>query len=172
MEQEMINLEKVQKHDVVLVSSKSLIGRAIQKATKFDYNHVAIVIELNHELFIAEAVSSGFRPTFTLNEYIEIANKKGKKLLFLRSKSIIPNDKTIGERVNELMNKKYEFVNLVFFQLVKQITKKWIGTKNTNRVICSEAVAYCYQEFFPAYYKTEPEEFYYSDDFRQVLNIN
>jgi hypothetical protein len=167
-QQEMINLEKVQKYDVVLVSSKSIVGRLIQKATKFEYNHVGIVVPFNGTLWIAEAVAQGFKLTHTLTDYQKIANKKGKKLLFLRSK-IEVHENTIKERISFLMNKKYEFANLVFFQLFKQFTKKWIGTKNANRVICSEAVAYCFQEYFPKWYKVEPEEFYYSQDFRQVL---
>ena len=167
-----INLEKIQPFDVVLVHSQSTVGKLIQKATRFEYNHVGIVVEFNGVLFIAEAVQQGFKLTETLENFIKIARKKDKKLLFLRSKTNEPSKEKIGERLNELMNKKYEFINLLFFQLVKVTTGKWIGTKNINRVICSEAVAYCYQEYFADFYKVEPKEFYNSDKFNHLISIN
>lgn len=161
---------------VILVNTtkKKFHTWAIKKFTKCKYNHVAIITEYLGELFVTEAVAKGFVPTMPLEEYLyEIDTKKEKEILILEPvKEYAQHIKVTYKRLRQIANKGYEFLNLTLYQIIYQTTGKWIGTKNANRVICSEAVAYAFPSIFSESYRIDPEDFYNCPKFDQLITIS
>lgn len=160
---------------VILVhTKKGFVPKSIQLFTKCKYNHVAIITEYLGELFITEAVAKGFVPTMSLEEYLyEIDRKKEKEIIVLEPiQEYAQHIQVTYNRLKQIANKGYEFLNLTVYQLVKQLTGKWIGSKNSKRVICSEAVAYAFPSIFSDYYKIDPEDFYNCPKFDQLITIS
>jgi hypothetical protein len=156
--------------DIVFLQSKGFIPSIIRKLTKCEYNHVGIIHFYEGDLYVFEAVSKGFIPTSTFEDWKLEKDLKGEKWCVITPKK--ENNewdrKVRCLRIKELVGKKYEFISLLFYQLIYQISKKWIGTKNTKRVICSEAVAYVYRDYFPNYFKADPQDIYDSEEFKKV----
>lgn len=153
--------------DVLLLSSKGFVPKAIQFFTKFEYNHVAIVIPYANELYVVEAQERGFHPSKTLTNWLEEKNKKGNCVAVLRSKKEL-DEQVMYTRFKNLVGANYEFVNLVFFQLIKVFTHKWFGSKDNKTVICSEAIAWIYEDYFEKPYQVTPKEIFKNENFEVV----
>lgn len=150
--------------DIVLLSSGGLIPRLIKRFTKFEYNHAGIVIEHLGKLYICEAQERGFNPTHELEAWKKLKDERGDSYIFLRPKE--PFDKALGyDRLDSLIGAGYEFLNLTFYQLVRIFTGKYIGPKSDKRVICSEAVAHVYKDYFDKPYLVTPKEIYDNENF-------
>lgn len=159
---------------VILVNTKKgFIANTIKWFTKCKYNHVAIITEYLGELFITEAVAKGFVPTMSLEAYLkEIEEKKDKEILILEPYAFYTQHIQVTyNRLKQVANKGYEFLNLTLFQIIKQLTGKWIGTKDSKRVICSEAVAYAFPMIFPEPWKVDPQDFFVSPRFIHLKTI-
>ena len=156
--------------DIIFLKSNGFIPKAIRYFTKCEYNHVGIIHMYQGELYVFEAVSKGFIPTSTLEDWKLEKEVKGEKWCIISPNIRVTAIEKIkkSNRIKELTGKKYEFVSLLFYQLIYQISKKWIGSKNNNRVICSEAVAYVYKECFEDWYKTDPQDIYDSPSFTKT----
>jgi len=150
--------------DIILIGGDNLIGKIIRKITKCEYSHVGIIIEHLGELYVCEAKAKGFYPTQPIVEWFDTHPGSVK---VLRAKMEMP--KKVGyQRLADLMGKGYEFKNLLFFQLIKEITGKWFGSKDSKRLICSEAIAWVYKEYFKKPYLVTPKIILNSDKFREV----
>jgi len=156
--------------DIILVGTKKgFVPWAIKKFTKCKYNHAAIVAECLDELWVYEAQAKGFYPTKRLDQWIMDHEKNGDYLCFMDSKETLLEKRKGFQRISRLIGKNYEFLNLTLFQLSRIFFSKFPGPKNNNQVICSEAVAYVYQEYFPKHYQTTPKELLESDNLKIKL---
>ena len=163
--------KEVKPLDIVLLGSKKgFVPKAIRLFRKSTYNHAGIVAEYLGELYIVEAQERGFHPTKTVEEWIKEKKEKGDKVVFLRASK--PFDLNLGySRLKSMVGAGYEFFNLTFYQVIKALTGKWYGTKDSKRVICSEAVAWVYEEYFEEPFSTTPDEIYENPDFTEVLKF-
>ena len=152
---------KIQVFDIILVSTKrNPISWLIQKATNCKYNHAAIVGECFDELWVYEAKSKGFYPTKPLSKWIKDHEDNGDELCFLKPKDYTMRRKNGFDKISDLLGKNYEFLNLTIFQLFRIVFSVYPGPKNSNQVICSEAIAKIYDDIFPNYWQTTPKEIF------------
>ena len=158
--------------DILLVGSKKgFLPKMIRKFTKSKYNHVAIVVEYCGMLYVAEAVKKGFLPTYKLEDWIRGQKIKGNSVCVKRKPGFmtIKDKDKYYQRVRQITGARYDYANLLFFQLIKSVFRLYIGNKNRKKVICSEAVAYVYLEVFPKWWKVSPDEIYKNEYFKEVL---
>ncbi len=125
--------------DLILVHKTSIQHKIISKFIKSKWNHCGTVVTSYGELMVSEALSKGVETRLRLEDWIKEQEIKGYQLKFRRPTSI---DNKAGQRYNDIKGRGYEFKSLAFFHIVKIVTKKWIGTKNIDKVICSELSAY------------------------------
>ena len=135
--------------DIVLFKTKfkwynpiTYVSVAIRAITGYDYNHVGVVVSNWDKLFLNEAIEKGVI-SIPLEKRL-----KGQEILVLRDSSPIDEKKFAVEANSFLGNTGYDFSSLLVFQLIYQITNKWIGRKEENatkRMYCSEYVAYLYK---------------------------
>ena len=161
---EMANKNELKPLDVILIGGDNLIGKVIRKITKCEYSHVGIIIEHLGELYVCEAKAKGFYPTKPVREWFLTHPGRVK---VLRAK--MEMSKKVGyERLGRLIGNPYEFTNLVVYQLINEYTGKWIGTKGSKKLICSEAIAWVYKEYFDKPYLVTPKIILNSDKFREI----
>lgn len=165
----MIDIKEIKAGDIMLIGSKKgLVPKTIRYFTGCKYNHAGIVVDYLGDLYMLEAQERGFHPSNRLDNWLEEKEKKGDTLLFLRAKEPIDIRK-VYLNLSEMVGAGYEFSNLVFFQLIKAATGKYMGSRDSKRVICSEAVAYAYPQFFDEPFSTTPEEIFNNPHFSDVF---
>ena len=167
-----MNIKDIKAGDVMLIgSNEGFIPEVIRYFTKCKYNHAGIVVEYLGELYMLEAQERGFHPSKQLDDWIKEKKDRKDSVLFIRPKKIF-FIKDVYANLQGMVGAGYEFANLVFFQLIKAIFGVYFGTKDSKRVICSEAVAYAYPELFEEPFSTTPEEIYENPDFTEVLKFD
>jgi hypothetical protein len=102
----------------------------IQLFTRCYYHHCSIYFDG----YIYEAVSSGFKQTHNINDFIsDIGN--------LREIALCREDILVSyNSIKKNLDTKYDFVGLLF-QLWKQLFNTWIGGERTKKVTCSTILA-------------------------------
>ena len=163
-----MNIKQIKSGDILLVSSKGLIPKIIQKVQKCKYNHAGLLLTINKKVYVIEATEKGIVLTL-LSHYTDNSDKY--ELLVLKPK-VIPINSIIDIALSRL-GTPYEFSNLVVHQLAKYIFGKWIGRKKkeaSDKFICGEFVAWCWWKatntsLFYNWYKIAPVDIYKSDKF-------
>lgn len=161
--------------DNLLVSSKSWIGKAIQKFQKCKYNHSAMFYWAYNELFVIEADKRGVCLT-PFSDYI----KSDKKLLILKPEFPVDGSVYGSFMLPYAGHTKYGYFNLLCAQAIKFITagRIWLGPNNdeaTKTFICGEFVAYVYHHFndwlFEDWYRLAPSDLYNHSQFTHYLFV-
>jgi len=160
----MIALSEIKLYDIILIKNNSLTGRLIRLVTGFKYNHVLLVVEYMGEKYVADATSKGFYPRMMLDQWLYQKHRAGCKIAILRenrsNKTTLPARSKRMRRIRLITGTKYDKMALAIFHLINQITGKYLGSKSIKRVVCSEAIAYIYLEYFPEYWKATPKDIY------------
>lgn len=165
--------------DLILVSSGNFLGNAIQDFIDSNINHVGIFVWLEGKLYISEAERKGLQ-LVPFSEYVNNKKYKSFFLARLRNENISKEKKQNLKHfiLRETKNHSYDFMTLLFYQPIKQITRKlfkqsiWLGQKTrkaNRRFTCSEWAAYVYNVFFskfPKWYLTDPAEIKKSEIFK------
>ncbi len=146
--------------DVILVSKprkglyNQTVCQLIRFFTEFEYHHAAIACFRpdKQEIWIYEAVFNGFKPTYSLKDYLKRAKEKSIKLKILPFENSQPvSRKDMQNRVYELCGSPYDYASLLFYQLIDKTCLKlfnkncWLGKcgpKAKGKTYCTEAVAY------------------------------
>jgi len=133
------------------------VSWAIRKVLKTWYNHIAIVVFIWGKPYVAESTSGGVKIT-PLLEWI-----RDYKLIIKRPKSLL-SEKKIASRIMEYQGfTGYDYISLVWYQLILQITGKWHGKERDaadDKLYCSEYAALVYKEQFPEWWKTTPKDLF------------
>jgi len=161
---------KIETGDNLLVSSKGFLPEAIQWFEDCDWNHSAFFIWLNDILYLIEADKHGIALT-KWDDYV----KSDKGLLILKPRKKI-DDKIKSDMIDFVLeytgHTPYGFVNLLFYQPIRYITKYlfnkeiWIGrseSKSGKRFICGQWTVFIYDTFFgwfPNWNKLAPVDIY------------
>jgi len=168
------NITEINTGDILLVSGRKWLARAIQFFEKNKWNHAAVFIWLYDELFVCESDKRGISLT-KFSDYI--SGKAG--LMYCSPK--IKDDKLHPVRLASVMLPKcghvpYDFVNLLFYQPIRFMFGKWIGrkqSKSDKRFICGEWCAYVYNKldykYFPNWNKIAPVDIFNDDKFDRFL---
>lgn len=101
------------------------------------YSHTAIAVWHGPELYIYEADPEIKKTKFSewvLDKEIAIARTPGK--FFVAHGTQSKDDlKTI---IKSKVGLRYDYISLVFYQILLILSGKWYGTKNSNSFYCSE----------------------------------
>lgn len=169
---------KIETGDCLLVSSKGILPDAIQWFENCKWNHAAFFLWLNDILYVIESDIHGIALT-KFDDYI----KGDKGLLICKPKTQL-NEQTKSDMINFTLeytgHTPYDFINLLFFQPIRYITKFlfnkeiWIGrgkSKANRRFICGEWIAYIYNHFFINWFKNwnqiSPADIFYDINFNK-----
>ena len=120
------------------ISYLTLIIRAI---THDYYNHAGIIIFNWSQLFINEAIGKGVVTSpisLSIKNYIiKIVRPKDQKY----------TEGEIATKANSKLGTGYDFLGLLFYQVIYQIKKKWYGYTQEyaeKNMYCSDYVAWIY----------------------------
>lgn len=176
--------------DVFMNDTKGFLPDSIDMFQKTTDNHAGMILN-NHrfyELSSSEAIGRGVtRRSF--RHYVFNEKKKYRSISFYRLKTKRSNLKKLGSTLElETILKEnitgYDFLNLLFFQVVRLgwyniFGKKiWIGggkEKGEKRFICGEWVAYIINKstgLFPRWWQDAPVDIEKSKDFELIAKID
>lgn len=122
-----------------LFKPASWLSYAIRLFTRTQWNHAAIVLTVGTDILIVEAKGKGVVAT-----HFDIWLQKDRKYS-IREPRYMPDD--IERKIASSLGKEYDFVSLLFYQVILRITGKWIGSTGMeaqHKLYCSELVADCF----------------------------
>lgn len=137
--------------DFKFYSPISYLSAAIRFFADIYYNHVGIIIKNWDVPMVNEAVGRGIISDIVTDRL------RGKEIKILRPKFEFLEKELAIKANNKLGNTGYDFSGLLFYQLIFQLTKVWIGTKNKQRaekrMYCYEYVAFLINQIKPDIYQ-------------------
>jgi len=150
--------QKISAGDIILTRNNTFLPRAIRVfmniyrkrlglPKRVLYNHVAVVIDLWGDLYVAEAAERGIQGYSKVEDYLK--NNKCKVKTFLQELTE-EQKREFSKIATKYMLKptRYEFTNFIF-QAIYVSTGKWYGkTDNADkRFYCSEYAAMLIDHF-------------------------
>jgi hypothetical protein len=165
---------------VLLVASNTFLSNAIRWFEGSDWSHAALIVIINNEPFVVEAIKTGMACT-KLSDYIA---DKGERLGILHPNFVITiedEQKIIEFALPLTGRKRYGFLNLIGLQGLRYLCLKLFGRETeadwlmdklntSNRLICAEACAYILNTvipgMFPEWREIAPKDLYLSKNFK------
>lgn len=152
---------------------KDIPAPVIRRLTHCYYNHVGMIVSYLGKLWILEAVENGFVATMPLEKYVSRIGKD-IEICVMSPKAQRPAHQ-VYDNIEDIVNKKYDFISLLWFQLRYQFTKIWKGKTGSGAdgsVYCSEAIAEGFPDIFPEPWLTTPADIFYSKDLKTDYESN
>lgn len=157
-------------HTPLSFAPMSWLSWAIRKFTQFPYNHSALIVENNGELFINEAIAGGVvaRP---LEKYLD----RDDSIIILRSKQEL-DGLGLSKKANQELGISYNFKGLIdnaiyrLPKLVFNVQIPWPGHTATfamSRMVCSQYVAWAHA--LPEWWTMSSAEVFYSNRFEVIF---
>lgn len=150
-----MNATALKTGDILHCSGKRLISRLIKKATKSEFSHSALFIEIWGQPYVIDAQNDGVnvRPW---NDWLEMYDYK----ITVHRSSDLVNEKTFAQRaLTRVGHTAYDFEGLLVRQPIELMTGKWIEKGDTEKkMYCSEYVAWVYG--VEKAYKFSPQDLY------------
>lgn len=151
-----MNQDLISTADILHCRGKRLISRLIMRFTKSRWSHTALAMRIDGKLFVIDAQKDGWN----IRPFDAWHAKYNYEILVCRSyKSNYKYSQTyIKERaLGKIGVTAYDFESLFLRQPWSLLTGKWRnrGAKEDDRMVCSEAVAWCYS--IEEWYKMTPE---------------
>lgn len=147
------------RHPFNLLSPSTWISTLIRFFTKSEWNHCAILLKEENELYVVEARSTGIVAA-TLPNWLDHRKNKVWKLGVPNENIILPVDMVV--RIKEKFGKGYDGHSLFIWHPIRLLFGKWLGGKSPKgKLTCSEFVGLCWVEYFPEnwYYLTTEDIF-------------
>jgi uncharacterized protein YycO len=150
-----MNPSNLKTGDVLMCSSNRLISRLIKWATKSEYSHAAIFIEVWGQPFVMDAQKDGIN----IRPWDAWMNKYNYEIEVLRTSSKFdPKDLSL-RAATKSGSTGYDFASLIWRHPVEIITGSWRQNSNKERrMTCSEFVAWVYA--INRSYKMSPQDLY------------
>jgi hypothetical protein len=172
--------ERFQYGDLIATRSNSLVSRAIrwfmskQNPTKDTFSHIAVVINLWDQTWIAEALAQGV----VVHSLKQSGYDTHKQLILLRFKKGFSEQqiKDICLSMVQHAGIRYQFSNLLLWAAKIGIKLDLLRKNNEKRIYCSElgaiAINTAYPGTFPTPNKTSPADHYTRRDLYEIIDIN
>lgn len=167
----MIDKSKIQTGDIIVTKNKHMLSCLIRKITGSKWSHAEVIARWENTIYESVgAVGWGVRG-IDLDRYL-----KNREFIILRNKKwdkipMTEKDETeILRIINSKKGVKYDFWSLLYYQLIFQISKKWIGRTRRdaeNRFYCSEFAAYVNK--FLAWWSYSPDDLVKSKFLYQIF---
>lgn len=141
--------------DVLHCSGKKLISRLIKKATKSNYSHSAIFIEIWGQPYVIDAQKDGVnvRPW---NDWLEMYDYN---ITVHRLTKLLNPTRFAQRAMTRVGHTAYDFEGLLIRQPIELLTNRWIEKGDTEKkMYCSEYVAWVYG--VEKAYKFSPQDLY------------
>lgn len=144
------------------------ISTAIRKISNQNWSHVSIVVSCWDTLFFIEALPGGVKMT-PLKEHPEDLS------IMVMRPNFNFNERDIAiKAMSKIGHTDYDMTSVLWFQFLKQVTKKWYGntnasTKTDKSMYCSELVGWIYD--IPNWWELTPGDFTNSDKFTKLYTI-
>lgn len=153
----MSNFNDVKFGDLLAVHSYSFLGKAIRffmrryKPQYKTYNHIAVVIDIWGEKWIAEALASGVR----LRPFVETEYMVSDQFDILRHKLGFDSDqiKKMSRKCASLAGVRYQYENLPAWVLKIWFKINLFKKRNEKAIYCSELGAIAINEAYPGTFK-------------------
>lgn len=166
--------------DLIATRSNSFLSRAIRwfmekyKPSKDAFSHIAVVINMWGELWIAEALIWGVR----IWSLPQSGYSTTKQVILLRFKKGFSDQQVeaISKKMASLAGVRYQYENLpqwivkilLRFDLFKKVNEKSIYCSELGAIAINEA----YPNTFPSPNETSPADHYERTDLYDILDIN
>lgn len=130
----------------------SLVGWAIRKVTKTNWNHASFLVTINGQKFILES---------DINGVVLLPFKDWAKEKTIEVYSFVYSKEQERQAFSKVGVTKYDFASLLWFGLVRAVTGKYYGytveRKAAKRFYCYEYLAWVINH--PNWYSILPNEF-------------
>jgi len=162
---------KIQSGDIFLTTSKkSFLSKAIRFFTKSKISHSELLIKTWDYPLCYGAIGIGVRGTdivrWISDKYI-IVRRPNKYLTGINKEE----EKRIATKACSRLGIKYDFMSLLYYQVIYQLFGKWKGKteqKALNRMYCSEFVAWVYD--LPNWWEKSPEDLLEWSEFTTIYS--
>jgi len=137
--------------DILVCRRKTLLSKVIRKIAKSGYSHSATYIN-------GYVYGSQIRGAQKL-KFEDWLQKYDYEFEVYRNEEV--NKELITKRAESKLGTKYDFLSLLFFQLIYNLTGKWWGLrreKAIKRLYCFEYTAWIFN--FDNWWKMSPQDFY------------
>lgn len=112
-------------------------------------NHCAIILQIGDLTLVFEAESKGIK-RLTWDEWLKHRPHKSYKIGTAKVRTPFK----INEAILGAEGRDYDIEGLLIWHPLRLLTGKWRGgTASTGDMVCSEYVGYCWQPYFPEWYK-------------------
>jgi hypothetical protein len=167
--------EGIKTGDCLLVSGTSFLAHAIQTFEGIKWNHAAVFVWIDGDLYVVEAAMKGIMLTL----FSEYTKDKTLGLLIMKPQFPMPDEITLSKfMLPYVSHTDYGFLNLLFYQAIRFLTKKklWLGGKKdpmTHNFICGEWAAFVYNHYNPTLFddwnRLAPSDLFECGLFTQLL---
>lgn len=131
---------KLETGDILHCNRKGILSFLIRKATKSNFNHSAIVVEIWGQIYIIDSQRDGtdLRP-------FDVWTKK-YKYTYKISRNIFVNRDEFAKRALSRVDTGYDFTSLLIRKPLHLIFGRWKKKEDeTKRFYCSEFAAWCHK---------------------------
>jgi hypothetical protein len=172
--------ERFQYGDLIATRSNSLVSRAIrcfmskQNPTKDTFSHIAVVINLWDQTWIAEALAQGV----VVHSLKQSGYDTNKQLILLRFKKGFSEQQIQDICLSMVQHAgiRYQFSNLLLWAAKIGIKLDLLRKNNEKRIYCSELGAIAINTAYPGTFatpnKTSPADHYTRKDLYEIIDIN
>lgn len=140
--------------DVLHCAGKRLISKMIRWATKSEFNHTALYIEIWGQPYIIDAQENGVN----VKPFDQWQKEYGYDYIVTRPPFEVDEKRTAVKAMSKVGLTAYDFEGLIIKQPIELLTGKWKKKKDEqHKMYCSEFVAWVY--YVNDSYKTSPADF-------------
>ena len=143
---------------------------AIRFFTRSPWNHAGILVVIDSEVFVIEALAKGI----TKRNFKEWNIPSDKYYEILRPKERLSklDEHRVAFEALSLVGIPYDYFNIILHQPILIIFGIWIGRKKqgNKKLVCSELVAYLYRDRIKKWWKTTPKGIFVSGKFESMFN--
>ena len=142
--------------DVLHCRGRKTISKLIRWATKSQFNHTAIFVEIWGQPYIIDAQENGVN----VKSFEEWTNEYKYSYIVTRAPFTIDEKAFSLKALSKVGTTAYDFEGLLIKQPIELLTGKWKKKKarhEEDKMYCSEYVAWCYG--LDDSYRTSPADF-------------
>lgn len=171
----------MQAGDIIAVRGRSWLAKRIRyfmalylkrkgKSVGRLYNHIAVVIEVNGQLMIAEALGWGV----VIHSIEQAGYDRGNHFVILRHKRGFTREQidAITTRMIVLSGTRYQYENFIQWVLRITLGLNVFRRSNEKAIYCSELGAIAINEAYPNTFsrpnETNPMDFFLNDNFNVI----
>lgn len=166
----LVDQSYIQIGDVLLYQKDALISEIIDIFERSKFGHAGLTDRITNDIWVYEAI----QPQFVRRTLRESIGSDSLHIIIKRPK--FPFDKELLiNTIDTLRGHGYDYQS-IFSQLIHKTIGGWPGTKDVDKVYCSEAVLWAFNQLtnlFPEWYSSSPDDIAENEtDFEQAVELD